>query len=328
MPNVSVIMAVYNTEYQYLSEAINSILEQSYSDFEFIIVDDGSDALTKANLKLFNDKRIKKISNPQNIGLTRSLNIALAQASGKYIARMDADDIADQDRLLRQVRYLDEHIEVGVVGASAYVLGTNKILRMPNCVSREQRQVMLMFNNVGAIHPTAMIRKSVLDDNGLSYNPEIKKAQDYALWVQIIKYADIQNIDTPLLQYRVHQNQISVRTSAEQECFAKLIKRMQYDEYGLELTEEEICIASNLFNELNIDLKEVRKLFANIMKWNKKQTKLNRKFVKNELYRMWYIQLRKRLSEHKSMHGAFCLFSVGMLIQPMVIRYILECRKM
>ncbi len=117
-PRVNVIMAVFNGE-QYLQEAIESILRQTFDNFEFVIIDDGSTDKTVEILNRFSDERIKRLTNESNIGLTRSLNRGIRFSRGEYIVRQDADDVSLPERLAKQVAYLDAHSMVGLVGTSA-----------------------------------------------------------------------------------------------------------------------------------------------------------------------------------------------------------------
>ena len=126
MPKVSVLMSVYNGE-KYLKEAIKSILGQSFKDFEFIIINDGSIDKTEKIIKVFNDKRIVLI-NQENIGLTKSLNNGLKLAQGDYIARMDADDVALSYRLEKQVKFLDSNPHIFLVGSSCYLINESNLL--------------------------------------------------------------------------------------------------------------------------------------------------------------------------------------------------------
>ena len=210
MPTVSVLMATYNTPDEWLKESIKSILDQTYTDFEFIIVDDCSTtdlASVKAEMA---DPRIVWIRNEENLGLTKSLNVALAIAKGKYIARMDADDIALPERFAEQVKFMDEHPEVIVCGSYRRAFGLeekDEIWNIPT--GREMQQIQLLFFNCGLTHPTAMFRKSMLDEYGIRYNDSYRKAQDYGIWVQCTRYAPMAVIPKVLLKYRKSDQQIS-----------------------------------------------------------------------------------------------------------------------
>lgn len=206
MPKVSVIMGVYNTgNNDYLELAINSILNQSFKDFEFIICDDGSTDNTYENVKrlIDDDNRCILIKNDINQGLAQTLNNCIAVASGEYIARMDADDISLIDRFEKQVSYLDTHPNIAVLGTQAYFIDQNgkryKEFRRKTNVSLEDA---VKSSNI--IHPSVMMRKKVLKEvNGYTVDKLTTRAEDYDLWCKIayIGY-NIENLNDFLIEYR------------------------------------------------------------------------------------------------------------------------------
>lgn len=201
-PLISVVMAVYNAD-KYLVVAIESILQQTLSDFEFIVIDDGS---TDGSLSIINryadiDNRIKIVSR-ENKGLPASLNEGIRLAKGKYIARMDADDISLLTRFEEQVLFLEKHQEVGVCGTWAEVFNDEKILgRIRHPAEHEALKVKLLFS-VCFVHPTVMIRKQLLDLHNVFYNEAYTNSQDYELWVRMSCYTKFYNIEKVLLRYR------------------------------------------------------------------------------------------------------------------------------
>ena len=210
-------MSVYNTE-KYLSEAIESILNQTYSDFEFIIIDDGS---TDKSLEIIQqyaqkDKRIRVILNKENIGLAKSLNKGIAQAKGKYIARMDADDISLSVRLQVQFNFLESNPEISVVGSNYTQIDSNGIKSHASNRPCSPARVWwgLFFDNMIA-HPTVMMSRSIFTDGGIQYNEQVSVAQDFELWHQVIKKYDISNLADALLLYRVHNNSVSESKKSE-----------------------------------------------------------------------------------------------------------------
>lgn len=197
-PKVSIIMSVYNGQ-DHLKECIDSIVNQTFRNFEFIIIDDGSSDKTSDILKEYNDSRVRVFSQ-ENLGLTKSLNRAIGFSIGNYIARIDADEIAVPDRLANQVKFLDSHSDVGLVG-SYYVNITNdeKIInKIETPVSdKDIRKCLQKANAIG--HGTVMIRKEVFDKVGL-YNEEFKYVQDYELWGRVCKSYKMHNIPIFLLK--------------------------------------------------------------------------------------------------------------------------------
>lgn len=232
---ISVLMATYNTPYEWLKESIQSILDQTYSDFEFIIVDDCSTDDMSQIQRDITDNRICWIRNSENMGLTKSLNVALKLATGKYIARMDADDVSLPERFAEQVKYLEEHPDVIVCGSYRRAFGNeekNEIWNIPD--TRAQQQVELFFSNCGLTHPTAMFRKSMLDEYGITYNESYRKAQDYGIWVQCTRFAPMAMIPKVLLKYRKSDQQISsVAGKPDQNRYAAMVRADQLDMLGI-----------------------------------------------------------------------------------------------
>lgn len=240
-PKVSVIMPVYNAEF-YLSEAIDSILNQSFKDFEFIIIDDGSVDKSLTIIKSYKDARIKIVTNEQNMGIVDSLNKALNISKGTYIARMDADDVCHKDRLLIQVRFMDNNQDIGCCGSFIQILNTNKIVKHePN---PDKLHSKLLFES-DISHPAAMIRKSVLIENNIKYNRFYEHAEDYRLWCEIAAKSKVANIDKVLLYYRLHSKSVSHMHIDAQKKSAYLIQNNLLEKLGLGETDG-ISIHSNI----------------------------------------------------------------------------------
>ncbi len=220
---VSVLMCVYNTPVEYLQEAIDSILDQTYENIEFVIVDDGSNrekTLTCLEQRAEENKRIKLIHNHHNIGLTKSLNVGLGECSGDYIARMDADDISAPDRIEIQVNYMEDNVDVAMSGCDISVIG-NGASGEDEMISRkmdyELYRIKTLIEHPGPAHPTFMFRSSFLTDNSIRYDERILKGQDYNIITKILeKKGIIGIINEPLLKYRVHGEQITTTSGMEQ----------------------------------------------------------------------------------------------------------------
>ncbi|MFQ9924822.1 MAG: glycosyltransferase family 2 protein [Beduini sp.] len=206
MPKVSVIMGVYNVgDKYYLEQAIKSILKQSFTDFEFIICDDGSIDNTYIIIQklIKDDRRCILIRNKVNQGLAKTLNNCISIAKGEYIARMDADDISLENRLFKQVEYLDLHPEVAVLGTQAYFIDKNG-KRFKEFKRKKIISLMDTVKNSNLIHPTVMIRKNILlEVNGYSTGKLTTRAEDYDLWCKIaFNNYEIENLDLFLFEYR------------------------------------------------------------------------------------------------------------------------------
>ncbi|HEX5242305.1 MAG TPA: glycosyltransferase family 2 protein, partial [Tepidisphaeraceae bacterium] len=158
-PLVSVLMSVHN-DLQYLRESVHSILNQTFGDFEFILIDDGSTDGSGDFLKSLSDSRVKLLVNPSNVGLTASLNLGLDVACGKYLARMDADDISEPLRLQRQIEFLEAHLQIGIIGCSRHLIdeGGKTLAIAPTLEDDLAIRWKCLMGNPFA-HPTVMIRR-------------------------------------------------------------------------------------------------------------------------------------------------------------------------
>lgn len=205
---ISVIMSVYNDENN-LAFAIESILNQSYKDFEFIIINDSSNDNSKNIILDFQkkDKRIVYLENQKNEGLAKSLNKAISISKGKFIARMDSDDICMMDRFKIQIEFLENNTDIDVLGTGAILIDkeNKKIgnVLMPR-TDKEIKKVLIYKNSI--IHPSVIIKKYVLIELG-GYNPSFLKAQDLDLWVRLANNGkNFYNLQEYLINYRVDLN--------------------------------------------------------------------------------------------------------------------------
>jgi glycosyltransferase involved in cell wall biosynthesis len=214
-------MSVYNGEL-YLKEAIESILNQSFKDFEFLILDDASSDKSYEIVTEFDDSRIKVFRNESNLRLAKSLNKLLDASKGEYIVRMDADDVSLPDRLENQINFMDQYTNIGMAGAAriVYENGSSRIYNNENSLFLNEK---LHKKNLIA-HPTVIIRSSLLNKYKLRYNEEFSTAQDYELWVRMSKLFDIANMSTVVLIYRHHDNQTRVQKKEEQKYFSRIVE--------------------------------------------------------------------------------------------------------
>src|SRR3989344_7437597 len=213
-PLVTVLMPVYNGK-KYLREAIKSILNQTFRDFEFLIINDGSTDKSAEIIKSFNDARIRLERNETNLGLIKTLNKGLGLAKGKYIARMDCDDISLPKRLSIQVNFMEKHPEIDVCGSWVKVMGLKQEFVNKYPQNHEEARAYLLFNTPFA-HPSVIIRKEVMEKHKLKYDENYKHAEDYELWSRIINYAKVSNIPKVLLHYRMHDESVSKKNSSAQ----------------------------------------------------------------------------------------------------------------
>jgi glycosyltransferase involved in cell wall biosynthesis len=222
-PIVSVIMSVYNDE-KYVSLAIDSILKQSFEDFEFIIINDGSTDRTLEILKEYEqkDSRIVLI-NQENKGLTKSLNIGIKKAKGKYIARMDSDDISHPQRFEKQIEFLENNKEYALIGTNIEKIDEfgKHIEFNTTKYTNEEIQKTLSTRNCFA-HGSVMINRTLIKDE-LYYDENFKYAQDYRLWAKIAKTFKVANLEEPLYSLRLHEKSISKEKIEQQSIYAGIV---------------------------------------------------------------------------------------------------------
>jgi len=253
-------MSVYNGD-KYLRRAIDSILNQTFIDFEFIIIDDGSTDGTRNIVSKYasQDRRIVQVCNPENIGLTRSLNKGIELARGTYIARQDADDISDRTRLEKQINYMQNHPEVGLLGTAYHSIderGNYICTNYPETSDTAIRWRMLFRN--AFIHTSIIIRREILTKKYLFYSDKLTYSQDMDLWVKLMVYAKAANLKEPLVFLRRHENSISMQNFSDQERIATEISSKQLSRLSLDssLSIKEIGILRRWHKQLPKQMKK------------------------------------------------------------------------
>ena len=223
MPQVSVVMPAYNAE-KYIREAIDSILAQTFTDFEFIILDDGSTDHTAEIVRSYTDSRIRFYQNEHNMGVAATLNRGLDLARGEYIARMDADDISLPERFSKQAWYMDGHPDIAVLATNVENFGAD-IPAWSTSATSEALAVDLIFNCC-LCHPTVMMSKRVLKKD-LRYDESYNGMEDYELWERLIQHYRFACVEEKLYRYRLHSGQVSAPKSEKQfERYLQLKKRI------------------------------------------------------------------------------------------------------
>ncbi|MEJ0054750.1 MAG: glycosyltransferase family 2 protein [Bacteroidota bacterium] len=211
MPAVSVLMPVYNSD-AYLREAMDSILKQRFSDFEFLIFNDGSTDNSSEIINSYRDDRIRLFEFQNNEGYVPLLNLGLREARGQYIARMDADDVSHPERLGSQFNFLEQHKDYVICGSRYSVIGSTQEQLLP--LTDEEIKLRMLYITPFC-HPTVMMRQSVLGKNKISYQKEYAPAEDYDLWVTLSDKGKFYNLKESLLSYRIHDQNISLKKRTE-----------------------------------------------------------------------------------------------------------------
>lgn len=281
---VSVIMSVFSEPINWLEESIKSILNQSYSNFELIIVCDNPnniDVQKEIENYSVKDNRIVVIKNESNIGLTKSLNKGLLIAKGDYIARMDADDIAHLDRFSKQIDFLEKNPDISICSSDARVIDENSKLVAETKING-QLIIEDLFKQSPLIHPTVMFRRTLLSLRRPFYNEVYKISQDYELWTFLylnkVKFGIIKE---PLIDYRISKKQISrrnkeiqVKNSSEigRSFYINMVKKIVPNAEELKLEDQLKCLSKNMnyipCNDYRMYLDLLYRQYYTISRWN------------------------------------------------------------
>ena len=232
-PKISVVTPVYNAE-SFLPEAIESVLNQSLTDFEFILIDDGSTDRTAEILSGYSsrDPRVRVHRQPRNMGVREALNTGCRLARADFIARMDADDISEPERLDRQFAFLNDHGKVGVVGSAVQLIDSKGAKKRIKAFPEEPALIawsMLFFNAIA--HPTVMMRRELVERAGLYPPVAARGPEDYALFMRLTRLTRFANLPEALLRYRVSDQNLSLTASRSLEDDAQRILRESLAEW-------------------------------------------------------------------------------------------------
>ncbi len=210
MPEISVLMPIYNTNEEYLRLAIESILNQTFPDFEFIILNDSPENTSLDDIiNSYHDSRIHYFKNKENIGISTSHNVLLQKATGKYIALMDHDDISLPERLEIQVKYMNANPQVGICGTGFYRFGKTGKTKIICHPTDDSDIKSLLFFKCPILHPSCMMRTNVLKENHITYHPDFISVNDRQLFLDISNHAKLHNLPNVLYKYRYHENMTS-----------------------------------------------------------------------------------------------------------------------
>jgi len=242
-PLVTVLMPVYNGQH-FIKESIESILNQSYTNFEFLIINDGSTDDSEKIINSYTDHRIVFINNAENKGLIETLNSGIQLSKGDYIARMDADDISLVNRIEKQVEFLDQNTEIGFLGTNYTIFGDKfEDVEYPS-VHDDLKLACLMYNPF--CHPSVMFRKSVLEKNKICFEKKYIHAEEYKVWSEILSISKGHNLSEKLIKYRFHEAQVSQVHGQKQKEVSKLIRAEYLKNAGFELNERDLLAVWNL----------------------------------------------------------------------------------
>lgn len=239
-PLVTVLMPIHNGE-AFVAGAVESILGQTFRDFEFLIIDDGSTDRSVAIIDGYGDSRIRLVRNERRIELIRTLNRGLGLASGKYVARMDADDISLPERLEKQIAFLEAYPEVGACGTWVATMGDRDAEVWGYPESSGEIRCRLLFDAALA-HPSICMRREAFARHALRYDEAYPSAEDYQLWRTASEKFPLANIGEVLLRHRIHSESVSQRCRDQQEATVRCIHRESLIRLGLAPSEDELFV--------------------------------------------------------------------------------------
>ena len=241
MPKISVLFPTYNTKEEHLREAMESVLNQTFSDFEFIVLDDCSpDPNVEKVVKSYTDPRIRFYRNERNLGISQTRNKLIDLASGEYLAVMDHDDVSLPERFEKEAAYLDAHPDVGLVSCQAERFPCGDLMKNPE---NDKEIKLAMISGCSIIHSACMIRKSVLTDNAIRYEEEFSPAEDYMLFARLMSKTKFYNIPEILFRYRWHNSNTTILQAGKMERATFAIRALMqaekpvlYNEFQLRAT--------------------------------------------------------------------------------------------
>ncbi|GGG53532.1 glycosyltransferase family 2 protein [Hymenobacter glacieicola] len=289
MCKVSIVLPVYNVS-AYIKATVESLLRQTFEDFELLILDDCSTDDTVAQIRSFTDPRIRLLLNPYNMGRAGTDNSALAYVRGEYIAKMDGDDICHPERLARQVAYLDQHPEVNVVGSFMQNFGASTYLnRYP--AHPADAQVLTLFT-LPTGNPSSMMRTSLFLQQGMRYDATLRQTEDYDFCARYIRQLQIATIQEALIQYRVPLDAHKKDILRERADVSDVVREGILREWNVKFSDRELQIY-NLTAMLgrplqDIRLEEISAWFQKLLQHNEQVPLFDMPALKRGLGERWF----------------------------------------
>ena len=286
-PDVSVIMCFFNTPSDYFVQSADSILKQTFKNFEFIIINDGS--CSEPDFDFTCDDRIIYIKNDTNKGISYSRNLGLSMAKGKYIAIMDSDDIAFPTRLEEQFNYMESHPNVAVCGTWFEQFGEkNNYCKRVIDSSGIYKACLLFGNEPTILDPSTMLRKSILDLCNFKYKEELKIGLDYFAWVILSEYGEITNLKKVLMKYRIHKAQITAEFRNKNTSFGWFVKEYQLNKLGIIPTEKEKEMMCSSLTNANYSLLDYKTMLDSILSHNRNTNYFDQSSLEEVVRRQWH----------------------------------------
>ncbi len=289
-PSITVLMPVYNAE-KYLREAIESILEQTFTDFEFLIINDGSTDKSEDIILSYTDTRIRYVKNESNLKLVATLNKGFNLATGKYVVRTDADDLNYPDRIELQYSFMEQNPSIGLSGTGFEIFGENTSVSKVQYSPDHNTICLKHLYQIHLSHGTSIFRMDVVKQHNLYFDPSYVHAEDYELWTRFSQVSRLANIQKVLYKVRHHEEEVSKLNQATQQQNSMRVKQNQFLKMGIKLSETEIHLFARVCQHEYINNKHfietVQKLLECLMKANDKSSLIERNFFNKNLAQLW-----------------------------------------
>ncbi len=320
MPKVTVLMPVFNGE-AYLRTAIESILKQSFDDFEFLIIDDGSTDGSHAIISSYNDLRIRLEHHESNRGTVHALNHGIRLARGKYIARMDCDDVSRPQRLEQQVRFMDDNPGIGVCGSGMRLIKKGRLKNTRHLPESDQELKITLLFNTCFFHPTVIMKKSLAAT--FRYPENLVYTQDYNFWTRLARETQFANLRETLVYFREHAEQISTKKAAVQKANARSIRASYlhalFGETEAENQEIHHQIAEN---RRGIDLEKAKSWLEQLVELNAAKQVFSSDIFLTQISRKWWHCCKKNALYGKDTLSAYRSSYLQKHYRPEMFKYL------
>ncbi|MEY4571682.1 MAG: hypothetical protein RLZ10_893 [Bacteroidota bacterium] len=286
---VSVLLPVFNSE-KYLSEAIESILEQSCTDFEFLIINDGSTDRSEEIILSYSDLRIRYIKNESNLKLIKTLNKGIQFCNGKYIVRMDADDISHKNRIQKQVDFMESNPDVGICGSWFEAFG-NTESRIVQFKETHDEIMTKMLYQCHFCHPSIIIRREIFDDPSMYFDENYLHAEDYDFYLKLSRKWKLHNLQEVFLKYRTHDESVSNKFKSIQIENSLKIKKRFFAELNTHVSKEELEAFEALnyqdYTHVKLESGKIQHILESLWRGNKAEKMITEKYFENLLQELW-----------------------------------------
>lgn len=288
MPKISVIIPLFN-KVDFIKEAIDSVLNQTFQDFEIIVVDDGSTDGSQEIVKSYTDKRIRFYQNEKNLGTAENANRCIELATAPYIARLDADDVMLNNRLAIQYDFMEQHPEIGISSGSLELFGAlNEIKHLP--LRPKQCFAELLFDTPIA-QGASILRKEIIEENNLRYiNTGYNVGEDWLMWYRLSKVTQFSNVEDRLIRYRIHEGNVTGKNNHGYYASRKVVYEYMFKDLGLPLDKIDIHFCTKFHFVNKVDAKMISEFYewvSYLKKWNSENRKFEADYFENRLNVIW-----------------------------------------